>query len=93
MKPTNTKITISDLGDQRTFVSGSKYWFIEWAKFNGNTFKEGMQVKWFDTDHRKWIKGPIEWLIITDNGSVEVSIDALGIGRLPLEEIKLVSLI
>lgn len=89
MKPANTDITISELGDQRTFVSGNKYWFIEWANFNGITFKEGMQVKWFDEEDNEWIIGPIEWLIITDYGSVEVSIDAPAYGRLPLDELEI----
>ena len=93
MKPNNTKITISDLGEQNTFVSGNKNWRIEWAEINGKRFEVGDTVKWIDTEakgrEKKVYKGKIEWLIIIDDGCVEVSTD-MPLGRLPVDEIELI---
>lgn len=87
--PKNTKIKISELGEQRSFVSGNKYHFIEWAEFKGVTFKEGVMVKWKCPDEKITYKGKIQWLIILDNGDVQISIDA-PIGRLDLDEVSLI---
>jgi hypothetical protein len=91
MKPSNPEIRISELGQERSFIGGIKYWRIEWANFNGITFKEGAKVKWYDNDDNKWIRGTIEWLIVTEYGDVDVSINTKtpNIGRLPVDQLEL----
>jgi len=90
MKPKNPNITISELGEQNTFVSGNKNWRIEWADYKGKRFEKGVTVKWFDTEARgkeqKEYIGKIEWLIIIDDGSVQVATD-MPLGRLDVDQI------
>jgi hypothetical protein len=94
--PKNPFISISELGEQSKFVSGNKYWFIESASIvdalekNKKEFKKGVKVKWTCPDTYKQFKGKIEWLIITDEGSVEVSIDNNNVGRLELDELEII---
>lgn len=87
--PKDKNIQISELGEQRQFVIGTKYHFIEWAKYKGKTFKAGTSVKWTDKDDNKTYAGKIDWLIIYD-GDVDVSIAKTGLGRIPLKELQFV---
>lgn len=87
MKPNNTDIKISELGEENTFVSGTKNWRIDYADFEGNRFEKGVRVSWGDPDTGKRYRGVIEWLIIYD-GKVDVSIDNPHLGRLNLEELE-----
>jgi len=88
--PKNTDIKISELGQQRSFVSGNKYWFIEWAEIFGQRFEQGTKVKWRDLDDKKTYTAIIEWMIIIDDGDVQVSLADTPLGRIPLDELKLV---
>lgn len=94
MKPKNPNITISELGVERTFVSGNKNWRIDYADFNGNRFEVGTSIKWIDKDARgkekRVFKGKIEWLIIIDDGTVDIAIDHPEIGRLELESVEFI---
>lgn len=87
--PKNTAITISELGEQHKFVSGNLYHRIEWADLNGTRFEKGTKVKWFNEDDDKTYRGKIEWLIIVDDGRVEISIDHPWLGRLDLDAVEL----
>lgn len=93
IKPKNPKSTISELGEERTFVSGNKNYRIDWAEINGVRFEAGDIVKWIDEDakgrEKRVYKGKIEWLIIVDNGSVEVAING-PIGRLYVDDIEMI---
>ena len=93
IKPKNPKIKISELGEEKTFVSGNKNYRLEWAQNKKVRFEVGDTVKWFDKDaksgEKRIYEGKIKWLIIVDNGSVEVATD-MPLGRLDLEEIKLI---
>jgi hypothetical protein len=94
MNPSNPNITISELGQERTFVSGNKNWRIDWADLNGNRFEVGTSVKWEDPDaygkQKRIYKGKIEWLIIIDDGSVQMSIDNNEIGRLDVDQVEFI---
>jgi hypothetical protein len=94
MKPKNPNITISELGIENTFVSGNKNWRIDYADFNGNRFEVGTTIKWVDPDARgkekRVFKGKIEWLIIIDDGSVQIAIDNMNIGRLDVDEVEFI---
>jgi len=94
MKPSNTNITISELGMERTFVSGNKNWRIDWADFNGNRFEVGTTIKWIDPDaygkQKRVYKGKIEWLIIIDDGSVQIAIDNNETGRLDVDQVEFI---
>lgn len=93
MQPSNSKITISELGQENTFVSGNKNWRIDWADFEGNRFEAGVTVKWIDPDARgkekRVYKGKIEWLIIIDDGSVQMATD-MPLGRLDVDEVEFI---
>jgi len=90
----NPNITISELGQERTFVSGNKNWRIDWADLNGNRFEEGVTVKWVAPDaygkQKSVYKGKIDWLIIIDDGSVQMSIDNNEIGRLDVDQVEFI---
>jgi len=86
----NPHITISPLGEERKFVSGNKYWLLDWAKLNGKRFEIGDTVSWRDNDERKIYKGKIEWICIIDDGYVEISIDNPNIGRIDLDEVVMI---
>jgi len=87
IKLKNTNIKISALGEENTFVSGNKNWRLDWAKFEGNLFKAGTKVEWECPDYGKVYKGFIEYIIVVDNGNVEVSTSNREIGRLDLDEL------
>lgn len=93
IQPKNPNIKISELGEMNTFVSGNKNWRIQFAELNGNRFEVGTTVKWIDEDARgrekRVYKGKIEWLIIIDDGCVEVSTD-MPLGRLPVDELEFI---
>jgi len=89
-QPKNTEIKISELGDESKFVCGYKKWQLEFADYRGNRFEPGVTVSWTDKDERKAYKGKIEWIILVDTGEVEVSIDNDELGRLPLDELRLI---
>ena len=88
--PKNTDIKISELGKQREFVSGNKYWLIEWAEIFGQRFQKGTKVKWTDPDENKTYTALIEWMIIIYDGDVQVSLADTLLGRIPLDELKLI---
>ena len=87
VQPKNPNIVISPLGEQRTFVSGTKNWRIDWAILNKQRFDIGDVVSWKCLDDIKSYKGKIDWMIIVEDGNVEVSIDNPNVGRLPLDEL------
>jgi hypothetical protein len=97
MKPKNPFIKIGNLlGEQESFVSGNKFFYIDSAILtdangeNPKEFKQGVRVKWFCQDTHKTYRGRIEWLIITDYGSIEVSINNPNLGRLEIDELEII---
>lgn len=97
MKPKNSFIKIGNLlGEQQSFVSGTKFSYIDSAIItdadgrNPKEFKKDVKVKWYCQDEHKTYKGRIEWLIITEEGNVEVSIDNPNLGRLDLDELEII---
>jgi len=90
MKPSNPNITISELGQENTFVSGNKNWRIDWADYKGKRFEVGVTVKWRDPDakrgEQKVYVGKIEWLIIIDGGEVQMATD-MPLGRLDVDQV------
>ncbi len=96
IKPKNSKITISKLGEENIFVSGNKNWRVDWAEINGVRFEVGDTVKWIDEEaqmsykrQKSVFKGKIEWIIIIDNGNVEIAAD-MPLGRLPIDEVEMI---
>lgn len=88
IQPKNTNVTISPLGEQRIFVSGNLNWRLEWAKLNDKTFTVGTKVKWVNNETGRMVKASkIEWLIIIDNGDVEVATDHPHWGRMSIEDL------
>jgi hypothetical protein len=85
MKPKNENITTSELGEEKTFVSGHKNWRIQWAEIFEERFSVGDKVAFFDEDDHKTFIGNIDWMIITETGDVEVSIADTPLGRIDLE--------
>jgi len=92
------KITIGDLLSEHTFVSGNKYWRIAYAIVDGNKFKVGDSVLWDSDDYGTKYKGIIDWMMVGDDGSVEVALKdeeerrgnkwiKSGLGRLGIEDI------
>jgi hypothetical protein len=94
IKLKNTDITISELGEERTFISGTKNWRIDWAEIFGQRFEVGDTVKWIDEDavgrEKRVYKGKIEWLIVTADGEVEISTDMPTIGRLDVDSVSMI---
>ena len=88
MKLKNKNIKISKLGEEKTFVSGTKNWRIEWAELFEERFSVGDKVSFFDEDDHKDYFGVIDWMIVTEQGEVEVSIADTPLGRIDLESIK-----
>lgn len=91
----NKNITLSELGEERTFVSGAKNWRLEWVDYEGHHFQKGTIVKWIDPDasgrDKRIYKGKIEYIIITERGDVDISIDDnTGLGRLSLDEVEFI---
>jgi hypothetical protein len=94
MKPKNSDITISELGIENTFVSGNKNWRIDYADFNGKRFEVGTTIRWVDPDARgkekRVYRGKIEWLIIIDDGSVQIATDIMALGRLDVDQVEFI---
>jgi len=88
MKLKNENIKIAELGEERTFVSGIKNWRIEWAELFEETFKVGDRVSYFDEDSEETFIGKIDFIIVTENGNVEVSIADTALGRVDLEDLQ-----
>ena len=88
MKLKNGDIQIGELGDERTFVSGTKNWRIKWATLFEEKFEVGDKVSYFDEDSREMFIGLIDWMIVTETGSVEVSISDTALGRVDLEDLQ-----
>ena len=84
----NISIKTSDLGKEGSFISGGKYHFIEWAERDGKRFTVGDKVSFYDTDTRTRFEGVIDWMIVTEDGDVEVSILNAPLGRVEFENIK-----
>ena len=87
----NTSIRISDLGEKRTFVGGNENWRLDWAEYEGNIFKAGTKVGWECPDDGNYFEGLIEYIIIVDTGSVEVSTNHPFLGRLDLDELEILN--
>jgi len=89
MKVKNKSIVIGNVLSEHTFVSGTKYWRIDKATFEGEVFEVGTRVSWVDPDEERYTEytGCIEWLMVDDRGNVEVSIDNILVGRLSLDEL------
>jgi len=88
MKLKNENIKIAELGEERTFVSGTKNWRIEWAELFEETFKVGDKVSYFDEDSEETFIGEIDYIIVTENGNVQVSIADTALGRVDLEDLQ-----
>ena len=88
MKLKNKNIKIAELGEERTFVSGTKNWRIEWAELFEERFSVGDKVSFFDEDDHEDYLGVIDWMIVTEQGKVEVSIADTPLGRVDLESIE-----
>ena len=91
MKLKNENINTSELGEERTFVSGTKNWSIEWAELFEKKFSVGDKVSFFDEDKNEGYFGVINWMIVTEQGDVQVSIANIPFGRIDLEIIEHVS--
>jgi len=83
----NENIKISELGEENTFVSGTKNWRIEWAEVHGQRFEIGTKVKFFDEDDQKEYIGVIDWIIATEDGYVEASLADTPLGRIDVESL------
>ena len=81
----NKNIKIGELGQERTFVSGTKNWRINWAEIFEQKFEIGDKVSFFDEDDNETYIGLIDWMIVTERGDVEVSIQNTPLGRIDLE--------
>ena len=90
MELKNKNITIGELGEERKFVSGTKNWRIDFAELNGNRFEKGVKVKFDDLDDDEEYIGLVNWIIVTEQGDVEVSFDA-PLGRVDLEDLEIVT--
>ena len=88
MKLKNENVQIGELGEERTFVSGTKNWRIEWAEIFEERFTVGDKVSFFDEDDHETFTGIIDWMIVTEQGDVEVSISDTPLGRVDLESIE-----
>ncbi len=88
MKRKNKNIKISELGEERTFVSGTRNWRIKWAEIFGERFSVGDSVSYFDRDDQKAYSGVIDWMIVTEDGDIDVSIANTPSGRVGLEYIE-----
>jgi len=88
MKLKNENIKIAELGEERTFVSGTKNWRIEWATLFEEKFEVGDKVSYFDDDSEEIFIGKIEYIIATEIGNVEVSIAEIALGRVDLEDLQ-----
>lgn len=88
MKLKNKNIKIAELGEERTFVSGTKNWRIEWAELFEETFKVGDKVSYFDEDSEETFIGTIDYIIVTETGNVEVSISDTALGRVDLDDLQ-----
>ena len=88
MKLKNENIKIAELGEERTFVSGTKNWRIEWAELFEEIFKVGDKVSYFDIDSEETFIGTIEYIIATEIGNVEVSIVDTALGRVDLDDLQ-----
>ena len=84
--PKDKDITIGNILSEHTFVSGTKYWKIDSATYEDEEFRVGTSVGWvdidLDDDEDDFIeyRGKIDFILITEKGEVEVSIDNLNIG-------------
>ena len=88
MKLKNENIEISELGKERTFVSGTKNWRIEWATLFEEKFEVGDKVSYFDEDSEETFIGIIYYMIVTERGDVEVSIADTALGRVDLDSLQ-----
>lgn len=89
LKLKNEDITIGKLGEERTFISGTKNWRIEWAELDGERYEVGTNVSFIDEDDNKEFIGHIEWMIVTADGEVQVSIADTTLGRVNLEDLQI----
>lgn len=60
------------------------------AEKNGKTIKVGDKVEYYDEDDNMMYGGYIDWMILIDNGDVEISVADLPLGRLDFDDVKLV---
>lgn len=86
LKNENTKI--SELGEERTFVSGTKNWRIKWAEIFEDRFSVGDSVSYYDEDSQDTFISTIDWMIVTEQGNVEVSLADTPLGRVDLEDLQ-----
>ena len=88
MELKNKDIQIGELGEERTFVSGTKNWRIDWATLFEEKFEVEDKVSYFDEDSEETFIGKIEYIIATERGDVEVSIADTALGRVDLEDLQ-----
>ena len=87
MKLKNENVKIGKLGEERTFVSGTKNWRIEWAEIFEQRFQVGDTASFFDEDDQEEFVGTIDCMIVTEQGDVEVSLADTPLGRIDLERL------
>ena len=87
--PKNKDITIGNILSEHEFVSGGKFWKIDKATFEDEEFKIGTKVVWIDPDEEEYVEyeGNIDWMMVDEQGNVEVSIEDTPLGRVDLEEL------
>ena len=87
--PKNKDIIIGNILSEHTFVSRTKYWKIDSATYEDEEFTTGTRVVWIDPDEEEYVEyeGCIDWMMIDEQGNVEVSIDNQSVGRLDLEDL------
>ena len=85
IKLKNEEIYLSDidLENEQSFVSGHKYWIVDYAIYKGKKFEKGVVFKYTDDDN--YYEGVINRIIVTEDGSVQVSFDA-PLGRVNLDD-------
>ena len=94
--PNNEAIIIGDVIEERKFVNGNKNWVLSHVELDNKIYKKGVlvnvpeEVLDFDYDDDDYdietYTGEIQWIIITERGSVEVSID-VPLGRMNIEDL------
>ncbi len=89
IKLKNKDITFGEITSLNRYVGGSKYFILNDATYEGNTFKEGIKCSWVCPDEGDEFVGDIERISIDDFGNVEVSLDS-PIGRVDLDELTII---
>ena len=68
------EVKVGEKLSEHKFVSGTIYWKVPYAIFNGEKYEIGDTVYWLDKDDYIPMRGDIDWMMIDDKGNVEVSL-------------------